>query len=56
MKQLTLKEISNWLGDEYSKEDVLNYLLSILNNDFSISDSRKEILEYNNTTDETIED
>jgi hypothetical protein len=55
MRQIKLSDLQNWSGDD-DKEEILLYLLSILNCYFSISDARKEILEFNDINDELIKE
>jgi hypothetical protein len=45
MKKINLHDLNYWSGDD-SKEDVLKYLLSILNKEFSIDEAREEILDF----------
>ena len=46
MRKITLADLMNWSGED-TKEEVLQYLLALLNNDFSITSARLEILDFN---------
>jgi hypothetical protein len=43
-RKLSLEELQDWSGSD-SKQDVLVYLLSILNGEFSVEDAKQEILD-----------
>ncbi len=43
-RKLSLEDLQDWSGSD-SKQDVLAYLLSILNGEFSVEDAKQEILD-----------
>jgi hypothetical protein len=43
---ITNDMIEAWLGDDYEQEEVLDYLCSLLNREFSLESARKEVLSY----------
>jgi hypothetical protein len=44
-RKLSLEDLQDWSGSD-SKQEVLAYLLSILNGEFSVEDAKQEILDY----------
>jgi hypothetical protein len=46
MKSLTTKEVRHWIGSDHTSSDELIQLLTdLLNNDYSINQMRKDIVE-----------
>jgi hypothetical protein len=45
LKKITLQDLNYWSGED-SKEEVLAYLMSILNGEFPLEDAREEILDF----------
>lgn len=51
IKKISFATIKNWSGDD-SKEEVLKYLLAIVNGEFSIVDAAREISILEDNDDE----